>query len=267
MFQYRGISLMAHAFKVYERIFEKRLRECIEPKLGEWQSGFRQGRGTSNKIFTLKMIFDKSWEWNTTRYIAFIDLEKAFDPVLRQNIWDALRDRYYGVPEKLTRAFYNTDQNIRFRQNPDENMTSDLIYAVVAETIEDLQQRMTDWNNILTSNAMKTRKEKTEIMLLSRTPADINISLEGHIGDRHSAYQFTASSVMPTIGPNSSVYAATVRILPFTNRDALAWFQRSKIPLCIKGMTLLSTTADYTLYPIPNNIFPELFIWLFEQRL
>ncbi|XP_068227490.1 uncharacterized protein [Palaemon carinicauda] len=69
------------------------------------------------------------------------------------------------------------------QENPDENITTDLIYAddhaVVAETIEDLQQKMTDWNNILTSKGMEISKEKTEIMLLSRTPADITVSLEG----------------------------------------------------------------------------------------
>ena len=112
---YRGISLMSHTFKVYERILEKRLREYIEPKLGEWQSGFRPGRGTSDMIFTLKIIFEKSWEWNEDRYVAFLDLEKAFDRVPRQKIWEALKDNYYGVPEKLARAIYNTYENIRAR--------------------------------------------------------------------------------------------------------------------------------------------------------
>ena len=73
---YRGVSLMSHAFKVYERILEKRLRAYVEPKLGEWQSGFRKGRGTSDMIFTLKMIFEKSWEWDEDKFIAFLGLEK-----------------------------------------------------------------------------------------------------------------------------------------------------------------------------------------------
>ena len=49
------------------------------------------------------------------RYIAFIDLEKAFDRVPRMKIWDALKDPYYGIPEKLIRAIYNTYQNISSR--------------------------------------------------------------------------------------------------------------------------------------------------------
>lgn len=41
---YRGISLLCTASKVYERILERRLRETIEPTLEESQAGFRKGR-------------------------------------------------------------------------------------------------------------------------------------------------------------------------------------------------------------------------------
>ena len=47
---YRGICLMSHALKVYERILEERLRRHVEQLLGEQQSGFRPGRGTTNMI-------------------------------------------------------------------------------------------------------------------------------------------------------------------------------------------------------------------------
>ena len=66
-------------------------------------------------IFTLKMIFEKSWEWNEDKYIAFLDLEKAFDRVPRQKIWQAMNDDYYEIPEKLKRAIYNTYKNTKCR--------------------------------------------------------------------------------------------------------------------------------------------------------
>ena len=55
---------MPHALKVYERMLEGRLRECVEQKLGEWQCGFRPNRGTTDLVFTLKMIIEKTWEWD-----------------------------------------------------------------------------------------------------------------------------------------------------------------------------------------------------------
>ena len=101
---YRGISLLSHVSKIYERILEKRLRTKVEEKLGEWHHGFRPGRGTTDLIFTLKMILEKSWEWNQKKCIGFIDLEKAFDRVPRRKLWRVLKHEEYGVGLKLFKA-------------------------------------------------------------------------------------------------------------------------------------------------------------------
>ena len=58
---YRGITLICHAAKLYERILEKRARRVIEPQLGEEQHGYRKDRSTSDLIFTLRLIIEKSW--------------------------------------------------------------------------------------------------------------------------------------------------------------------------------------------------------------
>jgi Reverse transcriptase (RNA-dependent DNA polymerase) len=74
---YRGISLLPHFTKIYERVLERRLRRHIEEKLGEWQHGFRPNRSTSDLIFSMKMTLEKKWEFNDKTYLAFLDLEKA----------------------------------------------------------------------------------------------------------------------------------------------------------------------------------------------
>lgn len=101
---YRGISLLPHAMKLYERILEKRLRTEVEDKLNEAQYGFRPGRGTTDLIFSLKMMIEKSWEWDREMYVAFVDLEKAFDSVPRVKLWETLEDRYYQIEPKLIRV-------------------------------------------------------------------------------------------------------------------------------------------------------------------
>ena len=101
---YRGISLLSHISKIYERILERRLREVVENKLGEWQHGFRPGRGTLDLIFVLKLLLEKSWEWNKPRFVGFIDLQKAFDRVPRERLWSVLRTREYSIPSDLVRA-------------------------------------------------------------------------------------------------------------------------------------------------------------------
>ena len=106
---------MSHSLKVYERMLEVRLREIVECKFGEWQHGFRPGRGTVDLIFTMKMIIEKTWEWDEEKYVAFLDLEKAFDRLPRMKLWNVLNDEYYNIPPKLKRAIYSTYRNHRCR--------------------------------------------------------------------------------------------------------------------------------------------------------
>ena len=104
---YRAISLLSHAGKIYERILEKRLRTCVEEALHEAQHGFRPNRGTTDLSFALKILLEKSWEFNYPRYLAFLDLEKAFDRVPREELWKALRHAEYGIPTSLRKAIFS----------------------------------------------------------------------------------------------------------------------------------------------------------------
>ena len=100
-----------HIAKVYERILEERLRERVEDKMDEWQHGFRPNRSTIDLIFALKMVCEKGWEFNRKMYLAFVDLEKAFDRIPRGVLWNILRTREYGIPEKLRKAIKSTYTN------------------------------------------------------------------------------------------------------------------------------------------------------------
>ena len=96
---YRGISLLSLPLKLYELILEEKLRKTIEPTLMEAQSGFRKGRSVQDHIFTIKQVTEKLLEHNRKAFIAFVDLEKAFDSVPRQKVWLCLKNR--NVDQKL----------------------------------------------------------------------------------------------------------------------------------------------------------------------
>ena len=49
---YRGINLLDHAMKVFERVLEKRIRSSI--KIDDQQFEFRPGRGTTDVIFIVR---------------------------------------------------------------------------------------------------------------------------------------------------------------------------------------------------------------------
>ena len=92
--------------KLYESVLEARLRRSTEDKLGPWQHGFRKGVGTCDMIFALLQLIEKHWEFNKPFYIAFLDLEKAFDRIPRGNLWQALNT--YDIPMDLQRAIEST---------------------------------------------------------------------------------------------------------------------------------------------------------------
>ena len=74
---YRGISLLSLPDKIYAKCRKRKCREIVESKLEDGQCGFSPGRSTTDQIFTLKQIFEKSWEYAKDLYACFVDLEKA----------------------------------------------------------------------------------------------------------------------------------------------------------------------------------------------
>ena len=101
---YRGILLLRHSTKIYKRTLEQRLRNHIEQKLGEWQHGFRPNRSTSDLFFSMKMILEKTWEFNDQTYPVYPNFENAFDRVPRPKLWQVMQHAEYGVPPMLVRV-------------------------------------------------------------------------------------------------------------------------------------------------------------------
>lgn len=108
---YRGISLLSVVGKVYAAIIEKRTRSIVEHLLDENQSGFRPMRGCQDQIFCLRQIMEKFHEKNKDLYLAFVDLEKAYDSVPRSKLWSVLAE--YGVNGKLLEAIKSLYVNCR----------------------------------------------------------------------------------------------------------------------------------------------------------
>ena len=54
------------------------------------QCGFRKGRGCVDQIFTLGIQAEKAREYNTSLYLAFVDLRKAYDSVSHEALWTVL---------------------------------------------------------------------------------------------------------------------------------------------------------------------------------
>src|SRR2546425_504876 len=92
---YRGIKLLEHVLKVLERVIEARLRKTV--KIDEMQFGFSPGKGTTDAIFIVRQVQEKFLGKQKELWMAFVDLEKAFDRVPHEVLWWALR--HVGVEE------------------------------------------------------------------------------------------------------------------------------------------------------------------------
>ena len=101
---YRGIKLMSHFMKLWERIFAARLREIVI--IRDNQFGFRPGMLTTEPVFALRQLQEKCRENNKDLHMVFVDLEKAFDRIPRDLIWWCLRKK--GVPEEYVKIVQDT---------------------------------------------------------------------------------------------------------------------------------------------------------------
>ena len=87
---------------MFARILEKMIRYIVEPQLSENQFGFRKNEGCSDAICILRQQQEKHIEWNKPLYMAFIDREKAFDRVVKAELWKCLAER--GIFRDLLRV-------------------------------------------------------------------------------------------------------------------------------------------------------------------
>ena len=215
--KYRGITLLSHIMKLLERILDKRLRERVEPELGEEQLGFRKGRGTTDGMFSLRQLVEKRLEKQGHMTLAFVDLEKAFDTVPGQMAITTLR--WMGAPEsevKMVEAMYENTKarvvvgsgmsnefqvNIGLRQGSALSpllfilvmelisrkiSTTDalrkIMYAddlvIVAEHREELQVALEEWNDMFKKHGLKMNLDKTEVMWVGKQRDELNIRLE-----------------------------------------------------------------------------------------
>ena len=74
--------------KILERIVYGLIRQVVS--IDDSKFGFVPGRGTTDAIFVVQQLQEK-YLLNKRLYMAFMDLEKAFDCVPRKVIWWALR--------------------------------------------------------------------------------------------------------------------------------------------------------------------------------
>ena len=177
---YRGLKLIEQVMKVLERVVEGLVRQRVE--IDEMQCGFMSGRGTTDAIFIVRQLQEKHLAANKPLYMAFVDLEKAFDRVPRDVIWWAMRK--LGIDEWLVRLVQSMYKDVRSRVRVGDgyseefgvgvgvhqgSVLSPLLFIIVLEALSREFRTGCPWELLYADDLMISAESMAELLVKVQT--------------------------------------------------------------------------------------------------
>ena len=177
---YRGLKLIEQVMKVLERVVEGLIRQRVE--INEMQCGFISGRGTTDAIFIVRQLQEKHLAANKPLYMAFVDLEKAFDRVPRDVIWWAMRK--LGIDEWLVRLVQSMYKDVRSRVRVGDgyseefgvgvgvhqgSVLSPLLFIIVLEALSREFRTGCPWELLYADDLMISAESMEELLVKVQT--------------------------------------------------------------------------------------------------
>ncbi|KAK3506251.1 hypothetical protein QTP70_033602, partial [Hemibagrus guttatus] len=227
---YRGIKLMSHAMKVWERVVEARLRKVVE--ICEQQYGFMPRKSTTDAIFALRILMEKYRDGQRELHCVFVDLEKAYDRVPREELWYCMRKS--GVAEKYVRVVQDMYERsrtvVRYAIGQTEfkvevglhqgSALSPFLFAIVMDQLSEevrqespwtmmfaddivicsesraqVEENLERWRFALERRGMKVSRSKTEYMCVNEREGSGTVRLQGEEVKKVQEFKYLGSTV------------------------------------------------------------------------
>ena len=228
---YRGIKLMSHTMKLWERVVEARLR--AEVSICEQQYGFMPRKSTTDAVFALRMLMEKYREGQRELHCVFVDLEKAYDRVPREELWYCMRKS--GVAEKYVRVVQDMYESCKTVVRCAVGVTEDFkvevglhqgsalspfLFALVMDRLTDevrqeapwtmmfaddivicgenreqVEENLERWRYALESRGMKVSRSKTEYMCVNERDPSGTVRLQGAEVKKVQDFKYLGSTV------------------------------------------------------------------------
>ena len=168
---YRRIKLMSHSMKLYKRTIEGKLRRLVN--ISEEQFGFMKGKLMTDAICALRQVQEKYREGNKELHSMFIDLEKAYDRVPREQLYWCMRAK--NVPEKYIRVVQDmymesktvvkcvAGTSVPFKVEvglQQGTAPTPLLFAIIMDTLTDDITKEVPWSMMFTDDVVFCCEEK-----------------------------------------------------------------------------------------------------------
>ncbi|KAK3570643.1 hypothetical protein QTP86_024559 [Hemibagrus guttatus] len=228
---YRGMKLMSHTMKLWERVVEARLRKVVE--ICEQQYGFMPRKSTTGAIFALRILMEKYRDGQRELHCVFVDLEKAYDRVPREELWYCMRKS--GVAEKYVRVvqdMYERSRTVvrcavgqteefkvevglhqglalspflfamvmdqlseKVRQESPWTMMFADDMVICSESREQVEENLERWRFALERRGMKVSCSKTEYMCVNEREGSGTVRLQGEEVKKVQEFKYLGSTV------------------------------------------------------------------------
>ncbi|MGX9339093.1 RNA-directed DNA polymerase, partial [Pantoea dispersa] len=185
------MSLITHSCKILTRIIYRRMEKLVEANLGEDQFGFRRNVGTREAILTLRLILEDRLRKGKPTFIAFVDLEKAFDNVDWNTLFKIMKEA--GVKYRERQVIHNLYRNqtavIRIEGNEREaviekgvrqgcSLSPMLFNLYIEQAVKETKEKFGEGIKVQ-GEEIKTLRFADDIVILSETAEDLEEQLNG----------------------------------------------------------------------------------------